>query len=169
MLINMNEIRELIHLLDETSLTEIRIEYEELKLHLKKNASDEAVGVTANAANHGVVHSPVTGTMSSQSQPAIHVAADDNQNIQPSVESDEGLFTVPSPMVGTFYRSPSPDLPVFVDIGSKVTEKSILCIVEAMKLMNEIEAEVTGEVVEILVKNGELVEYGQPLFKIRLS
>ena len=71
-------------------------------------------------------------------------------------------------MVGTFYRSPAPDAPAYVDVGAKVGLKTVVCIVEAMKLMNEIEAEVSGEVAEVLAENGQLVEYGQPLFKIRL-
>ncbi len=70
-------------------------------------------------------------------------------------------------MVGTFYQSPSPDADVFVKVGDKVGEETVVCIVEAMKLFNEIEAEVTGEIVEILVKDGELVEYGQPLFLVK--
>ena len=70
-------------------------------------------------------------------------------------------------MVGTFYQSSSPDSPAYVEVGSKVTADSIVCIVEAMKLFNEIEAEVTGEIVEILVKDGQLVEYGQPLFLVK--
>jgi acetyl-CoA carboxylase biotin carboxyl carrier protein len=72
-------------------------------------------------------------------------------------------------MVGTFYRSPSPDAPSFVDKGSAVNDKTIVCIVEAMKLMNEIESEVTGEIIDVLVQNGQLVEYGQPLFSIKLA
>ncbi len=70
-------------------------------------------------------------------------------------------------MVGTFYSSPNPESPAFVKVGDQVGEESIVCIVEAMKLFNEIEAEVTGEIVEILVENGELVEYGQPLFLVK--
>ena len=70
-------------------------------------------------------------------------------------------------MVGTFYRSSSPDNPPYVSAGSRVTEKSTVCILEAMKLMNELEAEVRGEIVEVLVENGQLVEYGQPLFRVR--
>jgi len=72
-----------------------------------------------------------------------------------------------SPMVGTFYQSPSPDLPAYVKVGDKVGNETIVCIVEAMKLFNEIEAEVQGEIVEVLVKDGELVEYGQPLFLVK--
>ncbi|MEJ1974487.1 MAG: acetyl-CoA carboxylase biotin carboxyl carrier protein [Lacunisphaera sp.] len=76
---------------------------------------------------------------------------------------------VKSPMVGTFYRSPSPENPSFVENGSKVEEKTVVCIIEAMKIMNEIQAETKGTVVEILVENGQPVEYGQRLFKIKLS
>ena len=78
-----------------------------------------------------------------------------------------GTEQIVSPMVGTFYRSPSPDAEPFVEVGSKVDQDSVVCIVEAMKVMNEIKAEVAGEVVEILVKNGEAVEYGQPLLLVR--
>ena len=84
---------------------------------------------------------------------------------QAEVASD--LHKITSPMVGTFYASPSPDADAYVKAGSKVSKDSIVCIVEAMKLFNEIEAEVNGEIVEILVKNGQLVEYGQPLFLVK--
>lgn len=80
---------------------------------------------------------------------------------------DDGGFTVESPMVGTFYRAPGPDASCYVDVGSKVKKGDTLCIVEAMKLMNEIEAEVSGTVVEILVDNAKPVQFGTPLFKIR--
>ena len=83
------------------------------------------------------------------------------------VSEDEDLYIVKSPMVGTFYTSPSPDKAPFVSVGDTVKTSSILCIIEAMKLMNEIESEVSGTIKEILVKNGEMVEYGQPLFKIK--
>ncbi len=82
---------------------------------------------------------------------------------------DEGLHVVESPMVGTVYRSPSPGAPTFVEVGTQVQKGKTLCIVEAMKLMNEIEADVSGTVVEILVENGKAVQFGQPLMKIRPS
>lgn len=87
-----------------------------------------------------------------------------------SAGSDEAGFAyVKSPMVGTFYRSPSPENPAFVDNGAKVEEKTVVCIIEAMKIMNEIQAEAKGTVVEVLVENGQPVEYGQRLFKIKLN
>lgn len=86
---------------------------------------------------------------------------------KPLEDDNENLYIVKSPMVGTFYSSPSPDKDAFVRVGDKVNASSILCIIEAMKLMNEIESEVNGTIKEILVKDGEMVEYGQPLFKIK--
>ena len=82
-------------------------------------------------------------------------------------EDDTDLHRIVSPMVGTFYQAPSPDSEPYVKVGDRVDEKSVVCIVEAMKLMNEIEAEVKGEIVEVLVENGQLVEYGQPLFLVK--
>ena len=80
---------------------------------------------------------------------------------------DQDLYMIPSPIVGTFYRSPSPTADAFVKIGSQVEPDSVVCIIEAMKLMNEIQAETSGEVIKIYVENGQPVEYGQPLFGIR--
>lgn len=85
----------------------------------------------------------------------------------PAADADAGLVVVESPMVGTFYRSPSPGAPAFAEVGASVTKGQALCIVEAMKLMNEIEADVGGTVVEILVEDAQPVQFGQPLFKIR--
>jgi acetyl-CoA carboxylase biotin carboxyl carrier protein len=87
-----------------------------------------------------------------------------------TASADEAGFAfVKSPMVGTFYRSPSPENPVFVEVNTKVEEKSVVCIIEAMKIMNEIQAETKGTIVEVLVENGQPVEYGQRLFKIKLG
>lgn len=114
----------------------------------------------------------------SSSPPSAHpfpVAIPDTANKPvpapaPSAGGDEAGFAyVKSPMVGTFYRSPSPENPAFVENGTKVEEKSVVCIIEAMKIMNEIQAEAKGTVVEILVENGQPVEYGQRLFKIKLN
>lgn len=89
--------------------------------------------------------------------------------VQETVSVEENLHKITSPMVGTFYSSPSPDAKEYVSSGSKVNEESVVCIVEAMKLFNEIQAEVKGEIVKVLAQNGELVEYGQPLFLVRAN
>lgn len=157
------EIRELIRLLDETSVSELCVESEGMKLAIKKYGSGNA------AASAPAATSEVSRTLVQPAQGGQTTAQTTAAGAASEAEPEQGVHIVTSPMVGTFYRSPSPDAPSYVEAGSKVTVKSVLCIVEAMKLMNEIEAEVTGEVVEVLAENGQLVEYGQPLVKIRLS
>ncbi|MEW9034074.1 MAG: acetyl-CoA carboxylase biotin carboxyl carrier protein, partial [Planifilum fimeticola] len=94
-------------------------------------------------------------------------AAPEPKAAEVKAEDDAQLHKIVSPMVGTFYRAPAPDADPYVQVGDRVDEKTVVCIIEAMKLMNEIEAEVRGEIVEILVENGQLVEYGQPLFLVK--
>ena len=96
-----------------------------------------------------------------------HHAAVPSEPVESAVDADAGIFKITSPIVGTFYRSSGPDKDPFVSEGSNVSPETTVCIVEAMKLMNEIQAEVSGEVVRIYVENGQPVEYGQPLFGIR--
>ncbi|CAI8270782.1 MAG: Biotin carboxyl carrier protein of acetyl-CoA carboxylase [Opitutia bacterium UBA7350] len=93
-------------------------------------------------------------------------AAEADTSAAPTAE-EPGISIIKSPMVGTFYRSPSPDSDAFVDVHSKITEDSVVCIIEAMKVMNEIQAETKGIIKEILVKNGDSIEFGQPLFKVK--
>ncbi|WDL97025.1 acetyl-CoA carboxylase biotin carboxyl carrier protein [Alicyclobacillus sp. ALC3] len=159
------EIRELIRLLDETSITELQVESDNTKLLIKKQEISTAVG-TAPVTS---MPTPATQPIASVSENVQVHSASASPLAQPVAEADENVHIVTSPMVGTFYRSPSPDAPPYVEVGTKVSTKSVLCIVEAMKLMNEIEAEVSGEVMEVLAENGQLVEYGQPLVKVRLS
>lgn len=158
------EIRELIRLLDETSVTEVNVENGEAKLTIKK--ASETVTVMQPAAP---VSQPVTVPAVQASAPAAAAAVPAAPAAPEAAEPEQGVHLITSPMVGTFYRSPSPDAAAYVDKGAAVTDKTVVCIVEAMKLMNEIEAEVRGEVVEVLAENGQLVEYGQPLFKVKLS
>lgn len=150
----MEEIRELIRLLDDSSLTELELEFEDGKVRLAKRAEWVSYNVPQPAM-------PVVQTAPAPAAaPAAGAAT-------PAAAEDPALHVITSPMVGTFYRAPAPDAPPFVDVGSQVGPKTVVCIIEAMKLMNEIEAEVSGEIVEILAENGQLVEYGQPLFKVR--
>ncbi len=107
----------------------------------------------------------IKASISNKDTNISQVQSVNKEEIKPS--EDENLYVVKAPMVGTFYSSPSPDKEAFVKLGDKVNTSSILCIIEAMKLMNEIECEVNGTIKEILVKDGEMVEYGQPLFKIK--
>lgn len=169
-MLKMSEIRELIRLFDETSVAELTLESDNMKFELKK-----ATAVYSNMASAPAVSfnpqlslpmtAPVQGATATPASDLAQSSAPAGANAQ----VDPLLHTITSPMVGTFYRAPTPEAPSYVELGSKVTEKSIVCIIEAMKLMNEIEAEMTGEVVEILAENGQLVEYGQPLFRIKRS
>ena len=168
-MLKIGEVRELIRLLDETHLVELRIETDDMKLLLRKPSlvAGEVVAATPDASHTGMQ----TETSASVTTPAVVApqtvaSASTSADLQdPAMDDDHGVI-ITSPMVGTFYRAPAPGTPPFVEVGSRVTNKSVVCIVEAMKLMNEIEAEVQGEVVAILADNGQLVEYGQPLFKI---
>ena len=159
------EIREIIKLVDSSSIDEFVYEVDGAKVKLKKNG----VVVTETVAPKKEVVAPVV----QQSAPAAPVApaapakAEEAPAAAAPTANDPSLHKVVSPMVGTFYQSPNPDSPAYVKVGDKVGNETIVCIVEAMKLFNEIEAEVQGEIVEILVKDGELVEYGQPLFLVK--
>lgn len=157
------EIREIIKLVDSSSIDEFVYEVDGAKVKLKKNG----VVVTETVAPKKEVVAPVI----QQSAPAAPVApaapAKAEEAPAAPTANDPSLHKVVSPMVGTFYQASNPDSPAYVKVGDKVGNETIVCIVEAMKLFNEIEAEVQGEIVEVLVKDGELVEYGQPLFLVK--
>jgi acetyl-CoA carboxylase biotin carboxyl carrier protein len=150
----LSEIKELIKLVDQTSIHELEIENEGARLAIRKPGRTEVVNVQTAPIAHTYAAVPAPAAAA---QPEAKPAAPDNSH----------LHRITSPMVGTFYRAPSPDAALFVSVGDRVTEKTVVCILEAMKLMNPLEAEVTGRIVEILVENGQLVEYGQPLFLVQ--
>jgi len=145
-----------------SDLTEFEVEEQGFKIKIKRN-SGEPVLVGGGAAGYSAHPFPVASAPEAPKAPAAPAAP-------ATAGGDEAGFAyVKSPMVGTFYRSPSPDSPPFVDANSKIEEKSVVCIIEAMKIMNEIQAEVKGTIVEVLVENGQPVEYGQRLFKVKAS
>ncbi|OXM17547.1 acetyl-CoA carboxylase biotin carboxyl carrier protein [Paenibacillus herberti] len=158
----LNEIKELIKLIDQTSVQEFEIENEGTRLLIRKPGKTEAI-IYQNAP---AVHTYMPAPDQAAAPTSAAAVAQTPAAAAPSVPQ-ENLHQIVSPMVGTFYSAASPDNPPFITPGSKVTEKSVVCILEAMKLMNELEAEVRGEIVEVLVQNGQLVEYGQPLFLVR--
>lgn len=158
----LSEIKELIKLVDQTSIHELEIENEGAKLAIRKPGKTEVVNVQAAPIAPAYVPAPAAPAPAASPEPAAAAPESDG-----AAASRAGLHTIVSPMVGTFYRAPSPDAPPFVHTGDKVTEKTVVCILEAMKLMNPLEAEVRGEIVEILVENGQLVEFGQPLFLVK--
>ncbi|MEW4370405.1 acetyl-CoA carboxylase biotin carboxyl carrier protein [Paenibacillus kandeliae] len=155
----LNEIKELIQLVDETSVQEVEIENEGSRLVIRKPGKAETVFMQAPAVQAAPAVQPAAAT------PATPAATPAAAPVAP--EADPTLHKIVSPMVGTFYRSPSPEAGPFASVGDKVNTKSPVCIIEAMKLMNELEAEVNGTIVEVLAENGQLVEYGQPLFLVK--
>ena len=156
---NLKELRELIEFLKEQDIAEFELERGDVKVRIKRGAPVAAPAAPIHNTNPLATASPSSNP--AQSSTEISAAA------KPSAPADEGLHVVKSPIVGTFYESPSPGAPPFVKPGDKVEAGQVLCIIEAMKLMNEIEADLGGEIVKRLVNNGQPVEYGQPLFSVR--
>ena len=154
---DMDELRELMELISEQGFSEFEYENENIRVRLSKAAAYVPVTQPVQPALNSPAYVPQPQTGTPPSTEAEPLAAD----------PDEGLFKITSPIVGTFYRSPGPEKEPYVKEGSRVTPDSVVCIVEAMKLMNEIQAEVSGEVVKVYVENGEPVEFGQALFGIR--
>lgn len=152
--LNMDELRELANLVIENGFTDFEFENENIRVRLSK-----MTGVPFVQAAPAAPISPNAATSA--------VAAVEPAPTETPTDPDAGLHKITSPIVGTFYRSPGPDKDSYVGEGSIVSPETTVCIVEAMKLMNEIQAEVSGEVVRIYVENGQPVEYGQPLFGIR--
>jgi acetyl-CoA carboxylase biotin carboxyl carrier protein len=155
--VDAKELRELIDVISRSSFTTFELEREGFRLKLVKGGDSAPTVVIQTPAGVAAAELPQAAA------PATQVPA----AAAPPAQVDDGLVTVTSPIVGTFYRSPSPGAPPFLEVGSKIAKGQVLCIVEAMKLMNEIESEIDAEVVEVLVANGQPVEYGERLFKLR--
>jgi acetyl-CoA carboxylase biotin carboxyl carrier protein len=155
---DLQQIRQILDLVREHELSEFEIEHEGLRLKIRKDAN--GAHVVAQAAP---VPQSVAVTTASAPAPVAGTAP----SVADLEESEIELAVVKSPIVGTFYRSSEPGSPAFADIGSSVKKGDVLCIIEAMKLMNEIDSEYDGEVVNIYVENGQPVQYGERLFAIR--
>ncbi|ATH60007.1 MULTISPECIES: acetyl-CoA carboxylase biotin carboxyl carrier protein [Staphylococcus] len=156
---NFKEIKELIEILDQSSLTEINIEDKGNIVNLKKEKETEII-------TPQVSQQPMQQVAPQQAVTPIQSTSESSEEGSAAQENDN-LETINAPMVGTFYKSPSPEESPYVQVGDAVSNESTVCILEAMKLFNEIQAEVTGEIAEILVEDGQMVEYGQPLFKVK--
>lgn len=161
---DLKQIKQIIELMKRSELTEFAVEEEGFKLKIRRGANGLPIVSSSRSSNSpfpGINEAPVAPLPAAPATPAPATVA-------PAPAKDEaGIVYVKSPMVGTFYRAPSPESKSFVEPDSKVTETSVVCIIEAMKIMNEIQAEVKGTVVEVLVENGQPVEYGQRLFKVK--
>ncbi|SDK55780.1 acetyl-CoA carboxylase biotin carboxyl carrier protein [Sediminibacillus albus] len=160
-MLKVQEIREIIKLIDQSSIDEFSYESNGTKVSMKKQTGEIKEKTTVQEAaspQETVPASPVQQPEPVKENPPVAQEEDTAKNYD---------HEIVSPMVGTFYSSPTPESEVYVRKGDTVSKDTIVCIVEAMKLFNEIEADVNGEIVEVLVENGELVEYGQPLFRVK--
>jgi acetyl-CoA carboxylase biotin carboxyl carrier protein len=160
--VNLDDVREILELMRDNGLSEFEIERDGLKLRLRKDSTGS------------VVSAPIVAAAYTQSgiapQAAIPAASAAAAPVPPEVGGAEiELAVVKSPIVGTFYRSSEPGTPAFVEIGASVKKGQVLCIIEAMKLMNEIDSEYDGEIVNVYVENGQPVQYGERLFAIKTA
>jgi acetyl-CoA carboxylase biotin carboxyl carrier protein len=183
--LDFNEIRQLLLTIAQTDITEVTLKSDDLEISVRKNASTTNPALTViqgGGETSGLNNAPPqivqTNLPEAVSHPVVNLVTTTggqgfNSGNMSSVQSgtppstmDSKLVEITSPMVGTFYRAPAPGEAPFIEIGGRIRKGDAVCIIEAMKLMNEIEAEVSGQVMEILVQNGEPVEYGQPLMRV---
>jgi acetyl-CoA carboxylase biotin carboxyl carrier protein len=167
--INMNELRELVGLITENGLTQFELEREGFRVKVGRGAfPDQSITNSVPlAGSEKQITSGLPPHASAVQSVPTHAPHHPGAHAEEAASEDQDLQIVTSPIVGTFYRAPSPTADSFVRIGSQVEPTTVVCIIEAMKLMNEIQAEISGEVVKIYVENGQAVEYGQPLFGIK--
>ena len=150
---NIKEIQELITFVSNSGVNQVSIEEKDFKITIKANQETT------------VIQAPVAAAPAAAPQPVVQAAAQSAEAPE-AAPADANLITVRSPMIGTFYKSPSPDKPAFVNVGDDIAPGQVICIVEAMKLFNEIEYEVSGKIVKVLVEDAAPVEYDQPLFLV---
>jgi acetyl-CoA carboxylase biotin carboxyl carrier protein len=152
---DIKQIQELIRFVAKSGVNEVAIEQQDFKITIKTNQAQTIVNATVPQVQQAPAAAP---TALPQAQPAAPAAA--------PAEDTSNYITIKSPMIGTFYRSASPDKPLFVNVGDEIKAGTVVCIIEAMKLFNEIESEISGRIVKILVDNASPVEYDQPLFLV---
>ena len=155
---DLNKIKQVVDLMKKSDLSEFEIQDQDFKLRIKRDLPGRAP-IAAPAAPVAAAPAPVAAPAPAAAAPAPAAPA----------AADPSIKLVTSPMVGTYYATPSPENPPFVTVGSPIKADSVVCIIEAMKVMNEIQSEIAGTVVECLVANGTSVEFGQPLFRVKVS
>jgi acetyl-CoA carboxylase biotin carboxyl carrier protein len=159
--LDLKQIKQIIELMKRSELTEFAVEEEGFKLKIRRGTNGLPLVSAVRGSNPPFGSPEAIVASTPQAAPASDSA------IPGAPKEEAGVTYIKSPMVGTFYRAASPESKPFADTGSKVVENSVVCIIEAMKIMNEIQAETKGTVVEVLVENGQPVEYGQRLFKLK--
>jgi len=159
------EIRKLVKIVEESNIAELEISKWGKKIRIIKSyASNDRHPTIVHSVSQPIIKEPSASTISEPTEkPSIPELLSEES---PAPSKEENCVEIRSPMVGTFYRAPSPEADPYVELNDHITPGKVLCIIEAMKLMNEIEAEISGTIVEILVDNGQPVEYNQPLFRV---
>ena len=152
----LKEIQNLIKFVAKSGASEVKLEMEDVKITIKTSDGNQQV----------IMHEPVVVPQQVPTAPPIVSAPPVVSQEAEDASEDSKYITVNSPIIGTFYRKPSPDKPVFVEVGDSISEGSVLCVIEAMKLFNDIESEVSGKIVKILVEDSSPVEFDQPLFLV---
>jgi acetyl-CoA carboxylase biotin carboxyl carrier protein len=150
--VDLRDIKAIIDLMKKNSINEFELERQEFKIRLKRGTNSGTTGIAYDERALAVAATPSPVALPAPTAP-----------VSPAASSQE----IKSPMIGTFYRSPSPESGPYAEIGTEVHPESVICIIEAMKVMNEIKAESSGVITEVLIENGKPVEFGQPLFRIR--
>jgi acetyl-CoA carboxylase biotin carboxyl carrier protein len=159
------QIQELIKMINDSNIGEVTIEQKEFKITIRQKEEQ----ITQVVATSGPMNYGPLPQMQPQALPAAAAAPADKTQAPSSVATLTNTVTIKSPMIGTFYRKPSPDKPTFVEVGDEVSPGKVVCVIEAMKLFNEIESEVKGRIVKVLVEDASPVEYDQPLFLVEPS
>tara|TARA_B100000989_G_scaffold133029_1_gene98811 strand:- start:1575 stop:2048 length:474 start_codon:yes stop_codon:yes gene_type:complete len=152
----LKEIQNLIKFVAKSGANEVSLEMEDVKITIKTSSEPPPI----------VVQEPIV--VPQQTVPSMTMPTADTTNLSPVSPADveSKLITITSPIIGTFYRKPSPDKPTFVEVGDTITEGTVLCVIEAMKLFNDIESEISGKIVKVLVDDSSPVEFDQPLFLV---
>ena len=159
--LDIKQIKQIIELMKRSELTEFAVEDEGFKLKIRRGGNGLPI------VSQGVASTPPFPISTDTPVPLVGAASAEALKVEAPAAEEEGISYIKSPMVGTFYTAASPDTPPFAEAGTKVTKSSVICIIEAMKIMNEIQAETKGTIVEVMVENGQPVEYGQQLYKIK--
>ena len=155
---DLRDIQNLIKFVAKSGASEVKLEMEDVKITIKTGSEKTETTIVQHAVPVNLPQMPATSVTSPMAQTPAAETNETNEN--------SNYIEITSPIIGTFYRKPSPDKPVFVEVGDVISNDTVVCMVEAMKLFNEIEAEVSGKIIKILVTDGTPIEYGQPLFLI---
>lgn len=163
---DLKEIQNLIKFVAKSGASEVKLEMDDVKITIKTASDDSKETTIVQQIPVGSAPQPIAQVAATPAAPAVPPPAAPAAAEQTSAEDDSKYITIKSPIIGTLYRKPSPDKPMFVEVGDTIKEGDVLCIIEAMKLFNEIESEVSGKVVKVLVDDASPVEFDQPLFLV---